>query len=268
MTQQTQSNPDPGQQQPAPGANGGGGAAAPWFPDTHKEFVESKGWKAPGDVLDSYANLEKLIGAEKAGRTVVLPKDANDVEGRKAFFAKIGVPDTPDAYELPVPAGEGAEFAKTAAQWFHANGVPKAAAQAIAEQWNGFMEKLVTEEQQKAQVASAQQLDKLKTEWGPEFDKRAEYARRFLKEAGWDDSKVAKYEQAFGTAEMLRDFYQWGSKLGEPDFVTGNPQGFTPQKAAVQAKINELRQKRIAGQVTDAQFHAEMSVLGPQLEAA
>lgn len=268
MTQQTQSNPDPGQQQPAPGANGGGGAAAPWFPDTHKEFVESKGWKAPGDVLDSYANLEKLIGAEKAGRTVVLPKDANDVEGRKAFFAKIGVPDTPDAYELPAPKGDGGEFAKTAAQWFHANGVPKAAAQAIAEQWNGFMEKLVADDQQAAQVQSAQALDKLKGEWGGEFDKRAEFARRFLKEAGWDDSKVAKYEQAFGTAEMLRDFYQWGSKLGEPDFVTGNPQGFTPQKAAVQAKINELRQKRIAGQVTDAQFHAEMSVLGPQLEAA
>lgn len=266
MTTATPNNPDPGQQQG--GAPAGGGAAAPWFPDTHKDFVESKGWKGAGDVLDSYANLEKLVGAEKAGRTVVLPKDANDVEGRKAFFAKIGVPDTPDAYELPAPKGDGGEFAKTAAQWFHANGVPKAAAQAIAEQWNGFMEKLVADDQAAAQATSAQALDKLKTEWGGEFDKRAEFARRFLKEAGWDDAKVSKYEQAFGTAEMLRDFYQWGSKLGEPDFVTGNPQGFVPQKAAVQAKVNELRQKRIAGQITEAQFHAEMSVLGPQLSAA
>ena len=269
MTDPAQPNNSPPPSTPPGSPPPGATPPAAWYPEPHKDYVESKGWKTPADALDSYVNLEKLIGAEKAGRTVVLPKDANDVEGRKAFLAKIGVPDTADAYELPVPAGEGAEFAKTAASWFHENGVPKAAAQAIAQQWNAFVEQQVKADQDAAAAASAEELGKLKGEWGPEFDKRAEYARRFLTAAGWDAEKMQKYEQAFGTATMLKDFYQWGTKIGEPDFATGGSSGgFTPQKAAVQKQIDEVRQKRIANQITEAQFFAEMSVLGPKLDAA
>ena len=72
-----------------------------WHGDSHKDFVAGKGWKTGDDAITGYQNLEKLIGAEKAGRSVVLPKDENDVEGNKAFRAKLGVPEKVDGYAIP-----------------------------------------------------------------------------------------------------------------------------------------------------------------------
>ncbi len=233
----------------------GGASTAPWFPDAQKAYVEGKGWKSPADVLTSYTALETLMGADKAGRTVVLPKDANDTEGMKLFRAKLGVPESPDKYELPAPPGEGgANLIKEASGWFHEAGIPKTAAQAITAKWNTHIEGLIKAAQDKAKGESHAQLEALKAEWGQSFDKNAEFARRFLKAAGWDDAKMAAYEATFGTAVMLKDFFQWGA--------------FAPAKAQIQQKIDELRAKRIANAITEKEFHAQMSVLGPQLEAA
>lgn len=251
-------------------AAAGSGAAAPWYPDTAKALVEGKGWKSPADAITSYTALETLMGADKAGRTVVMPKDATDVEGTKLFRARLGVPESADKYELPAPSGQGgAEMIKEASGWFHEAGIPKSAAQAITAKWNSHIEGLIKAGQDKAQGESAAQLDKLKGEWGQEFDKNAEYARRFLKAAGWDDAKMAQYEATFGTATMLKDFHQWGTKIGEHGFVAGEGKGgFTPARQAIQQKIDDLRTRRIAGGVSDKDFNAQMSVLGPQLEAA
>ncbi|HQQ71498.1 MAG TPA: hypothetical protein PLL92_14465, partial [Alicycliphilus sp.] len=83
------------------GAGDAGGNPAPWFSSFQdagvKSWAESKGFKDPETAVASAWNLEKLIGADRNGRTVVLPKYDKDVEGIKAFRAKLGVPDSPDA---------------------------------------------------------------------------------------------------------------------------------------------------------------------------
>lgn len=256
-----QSNPDGG---------AGGGGAAPWFGEAHKGFVESKGWKTPDDAITSYANLEKLIGADRAGRTIVMPKDDKDVEGLKAFRAKLGVPEKDEEYQLPFPEGDSGEFSKVAAKWFHAHGVPKSAAQAIAKEWNGYFEQMMKAEGDRLKNESETQLNALKGEWGQDFDKRAELARRFLRASGWDDAKVQRYEQAFGTASMLKDFYGWGSKTGEHESAEGERGGggFGMTPASAREKLEELRQQRIAGSISDKDFHAQMEKLAPIASAA
>lgn len=252
-------------------ANGAASAAAnqAWYPEAEKDYVTNKGWKAPADLLTGYKSLETVFGADKAGRTVILPKDDKDVEGIKAYRAKLGVPESADKYELPAPPGEGGpNLIKEASAWFHEAGIPKSAAQAITTKWNAHIEGLVKAAETAAQVESHSQLEKLKGEWGQEFDAKSEYARRFLKAAGWDDAKMATYERTFGTATMLKDFYQWGSKVGEPGFSGGSSTTFGITKDAVQRQFKELQDKRIANQVTEKEYHAQMAILGPQMEAA
>ena len=244
-------------------------ANAPWYKSEAKDYVSNKGWKSPDEVIGSYQSLESLYGADKAGRTVILPKDDKDLEGIKAFRAKLGVPESADKYELPAPQGQGGgDLIKEASIWFHEAGIPKPAAQKITERWNAHIEKLVKDKELADQVESRAQLEKLQQEWGQEFEVKAEYARRFLKAAGWDDAKMALYESTFGTATMLKDFFQWGSKVGEPGFASGQQQNFAPNKSQVMAKMKELRDLRIANQITDKEFHAQMAILGPQSEAA
>jgi hypothetical protein len=242
----------------AAGAPAAGASNADWFPAEHKDYVANKGWKNPADVLTSAINLEKLIGADKAGRTVVLPKDDKDAEGIKAFRAKLGVPEKPEEYELPLAEGDKGEFAKTVAGWFHAQGVPKSAAQAIAKQWNEHIGGIVKAEQDAAKIESEKQLGTLKGEWGGDFEKNSEFARRFLRASGWDDAKVALYEQTFGTAAMLKDFHAFGSKFQESPLAGGQGGGgsFTISKQAAQTKLEEIRKARMAGTITDQEWKA------------
>ena len=46
-----------------------------WYsglPEETRGMVEIKGWKGPEDAIQSYANLEKMLGADKAGRGLVI----------------------------------------------------------------------------------------------------------------------------------------------------------------------------------------------------
>jgi hypothetical protein len=234
------------------------------LPDAHKGFVENKGWKSPADAVESFVNLEKLFGADKAGRTAVLPKDENDAEGRKAFYAKIGVPDSADAYELPLPDGDDGSFAKTASGWFHQHGVPKAAAQGIAKAWNEHISKLVADGEAAEKQASEHAANEVRASWGPEAAKKEEHARRAFRHVFGED-KLATYEKALGTAEFLKMAALVGEKIAEPGFAGegGGGGSFSMQPSVAKARIEELRTKRLANQISEKEFFAEMERLGP-----
>ena len=266
-----------GTQGAAGGAGGAGGdgqgAPAPFFagfqsPDA-KAWAEAKGFKDPEALAVSGMNLEKLLGADRAGRTVVLPKDENDVEGRKAFLAKLGVPDTADGYSLPVPEGGSPEFAKTAADWFHKAGVPPQAARAVSEAWNGYMQKMMADADAAAQVESQKALDAVKGEWGEKFGENSEIARRYVKVSGLNEEQLAAVEQALGTATFLKTFHKLGTQLGEASFATGDGQGggFNAANAQVRQQLNDLRMQRIEGKITQDQFLAASEALNAKMVA-
>ena len=73
-----------------------------------RTYAESKGWKGdtpPDALLSSYKNLEKVWGADKAGRALMLPKDANDTAALDAIYDKLGRPADPSGYEITLPEG-------------------------------------------------------------------------------------------------------------------------------------------------------------------
>lgn len=249
----------------AANGGGGGGATPPWYgAETNKALVEAKGFKTVDDVFTAYTNTEKLIGHEKAGRTIVLPKDDKDVEGIKAYRARIGVPESADKYELPVPDGDKGEFAKLASNWLHDSGIPKEAGQKLAKSWNDYVAKTLAEGQTALKAEMDKQLDGLKGEWGDKFDEKSEHARRFMKAAGFTEEETKVYEEAFGTAAMLKRWSSIGSKLGESGFVAGDGGGtVTVSKSVAQAKVQQLNADRIAGKIDEKSFHSEMDKYGP-----
>jgi hypothetical protein len=253
--------PDPVTTPPNNGTPPGGAANEPWFPKERADYVTNKGWKNPGELLESYTNLETLLGAEKAGRTLVMPKDDKDLEGHKAFRAKLGVPESADKYEIPVPENDSGEFLKVAAGWFHELGIPKAAAQGLAGKWNEYWAGAAKQLDEQMVAESNKQMDALKMEWGGEFDKKSAFARDFLKHSGWSDDKVTQYEKTFGTGAMLKDFYAWGSKVQEPGFAGAANQGsggggVTITKDVAKAKYTEIQANRMSGAITDKEWQS------------
>jgi hypothetical protein len=224
-----------------------GGAAKPWYGEVAPEiktWVDGKAYKDPSTALAAHMAAEKLIGLP-ADRVIKLPEKADDAAGWSEVWNRMGRPEKPEGYELPTPEGQGREFADTAAKWFHAAGVPKSAAQAIAKEWNTFLAAEVAKAEDADQRKSAAELATLRTQWGAAAGEREELARRglqaFGKQAGMDDADLIKLENSIGTVKMLKLFSEIGKLTAESSFRGGNQQSFTLTKEEANAKIAQLR---------------------------
>lgn len=240
---------------PAPAATGGD----PWYtgianPEA-RTWAEAKGFKDPLSAVESAYNLEKLLGFDRAGRTIVVPGEHATPEELKAFHAKIGVPDSPDGYGLKLPDGETDDgFMKQAAQWMHQAAVPAGAAQKLAEQWNSYMTQAKQQADQQFAATSASDMQAWQAEQGAALTQNLELARRataqFLPEklsVGGDEidrgEALNRIERAIGTANMMKLFAGIGSGLSEHKVLQGDGGGvMTPAQA--QQRMTELKSNK------------------------
>lgn len=91
----------------------------------HREALEK--FKDPGELGKSYLELQK-----KMGTAVNIPADG-DEEGWRAFNAKMGCPDAPEKYELPITEGvpQDEDFRGKMAQVMFENGMSQKMAAAL-----------------------------------------------------------------------------------------------------------------------------------------
>lgn len=222
-------------------------ADAPWYSGIQDEglrgFAELKGWKDPAAAIDSYRNLEKLRGVPE-NELARIPK-ADDADGWKAFYSKLGRPENAAGYELPIPDGDDGAFAKTAAEWFHEAGLTPAQAKMLAGKNNEYIQSQVQAYNEQVAQQQEQELSQLKGEWGQAFDQNTEIARRAAKQFGINEDQMSKLEDSLGTKGLLQFFHNIGSKIGEhPMQGGGNDSGFKLSPAAAKERINQLMQDR------------------------
>lgn len=234
---------------PAAGDTGApaGGTPQAWdagFDEGTRGFIQTKGWKGPADVLGSYQNLEKLLGADKAGRAIVPPKDDAAPEEWAAFYGKLGRPESADGYKLPVPDGDKGDFAKVASSWFHDAGLTAKQAETLAAKWNEHMGGM----QQSQEAAFAQQTvvdeQDLRKEWGAQFEANAELARRARRESGLSDDEGKAIERAIGLGKAAKVFAFLGKQFAEAPMKGGEGASrgtFGTNPADAKARISALR---------------------------
>lgn len=136
------------------------------------------------------------------------------------------VPDTAEGYELPLPEGADGEFAKTAAEWFKEEGIPKGQAQKLAEKWNEYAAKYQQQQAEAEQAAAAQRAEQdkadqasLKKEWGDKYDANVELGRRAVRQFEVSADVLSAIEEKVGYAGLLKMFSKIGAGLGEDQAV-------------------------------------------------
>ena len=228
-----------------------------------KGWLQNKNYPDVDSALKAHWGLERLMGADKAGRTVMLPKDDNDADGWKALTAKLGVPEKADDYKLPMPDGVDDGFAKKAASWFHEAGVPPRQATKIAEAWNNWVKEQVDTGAAAERAESDKQMQALQKEWGKDFDAKKELAQRgyraFAKQFGLDDNAaLERMESVLGAANMTKFFTGLGSLDSEHSFAgSDKPGGFGLSAGEAQKRVDEITAKRTAGEINDHQWRKE-----------
>lgn len=213
-------------------------------------WAEAKGFKDPLAVAESAYNLEKLMGFDKAGKTIVVPDENATPEQLSAFRAKMGVPDKADGYKIEVPEGAPPEFAKEAANWFHEAGIPAKAAEALTAKWNeytaaqakAFDEKFVTDSSAEYTAWEKDQGAALKQNL--ELFKRA--ASQFIPAATPQEraEMVSNIERAIGTGNFMKMMSSIGQGLAEHKSVGPGDGGGVLTPAQASQRIAELKSNK------------------------
>lgn len=223
------------------------GAAPAWYAGADElttGYIQNKGWKSPVEAVQSYQNLEKVLGADRAGRTVVLPGENAQAAEIEAFYTKLGRPAEAKAYKIDVPQGVAPDFAETAKGWFFEQGLTAKQAEGISAKWTEHIGKM-TAEQQTAQ-AEALRADeaKLRAEWGAAFDQNRALAGQVQQKVGISGEEVDKIASVIGLKRTIEMLHNIGKRTGEADFITGSGRATDPNAAMTpaqaKAKIKEL----------------------------
>jgi hypothetical protein len=223
----------------------GGQEQSSWyqeFPEEVRGLVETKGWKSPVDAIQSYTNLEKLMGADKAGRGLVLPKEDADPSEWGQVYDRLGRPESPDGYDLPIPEGADSEFANEAKGKFHELGLTSKQAAQLTEWFNDRSMGAMSQQEEQQVQSSEAQMQELQKEWGKEFDSNIEAGRRAARQFGVQEDVLTKMENALGTKDMLKFFSNIGKGMGEDAYVEGGGTGqFGVSPEAARVQINRLK---------------------------
>jgi hypothetical protein len=195
-------------------ANGGDAAGGEGGDDWRAAIADEK----LRDHAGRFASVQDLVKAHQdlrkqlSGAIVPPGKDATD-EQVKAYREKMGIPETPDAYEFDLP--EGAEqteadkaFEGEMRKALHEAGVPASAAKAVGTAFMGYIQQ--QQEAQTAQDTEYQQQAEaaLRKTWGKDYDANVQYA-------GEADNRM--FDGQLGQLELKS-----GQLLGShPDFLKG-----------------------------------------------
>lgn len=215
-----------------------------------KTWAEAKAFPDAESVASSAWNLEKLIGHDKAGRTIVMPGDSATPEEITAYRAKLGVPESADGYQLPIPEGQDPAFSKTAAEWFHDAGVTPKSAEQIATKWNEFQ----ANQMQAMEAKRAEQSNSEFKEWesaqGSALAQNLELGKRAVRQFGLDakgeDGLTVsdKIENAIGTKAYMEFIAKMGTGLGEHKMLQGGETSGMMTPVQAQDKIGALSRDR------------------------
>lgn len=206
--------------------------------DDSKGLIEVKGWKGPKDAIDSYRNLERLVGSERIAK----PKDENDKAGWDKVFNALGRPDNADGYKIAPAEGADPAFAKTMAEAFHEAGLSLKQAQLLAGKYQEFATGVTAEAQQAADAKSEQEMTAFRNELGAKYDETIEAIRRVVKADGLTPDELTAVEMALGTGRFLRVFAKRAGEVLEDKGPEGTLRpSMTLTPAGAKAKIAELQ---------------------------
>lgn len=241
------------------GGGGGGGPSAPapaeggdWTANLSEDlrgYVGNKGFEGPEQVVDSYRNLEKLMGAPE-DRLVKLP-DNDDTEGWSRVYNKLGRPADPKEYDLgdTVTDENFGEWYRSVA---HELGMTQGQAKALVDKMTERGNEIQAQETMDARERAQETEKELRTEWGAAYEENLAKIDRAATELGMSNDQLSALREAMGPAEAMRFVYGLGQKMGEDVFVDGGDG--TGSKGTLGAMTPEQAQSRIKQLSKDADF--------------
>jgi hypothetical protein len=264
---------------PAGGGAGNGQPEGFWKNWTAPEQKETRDWIANKNYADPFTLAKTAQGLEKEAATlrsavslkgyptdkvdpatgVVTKADENSV---KAWRATMGVPETADKYEIPIPsANPYPQFAQFLKEGLLDANVPAAMAPRLAQAYEAAVTKMETQLRAQEDSTSKAALLELERAWGPNYQERVALAGRgkewLAKEVGGlNDMQLRSLEAILGTDKFMSAMWKFGAGNKEPSFAGSgaSPSTFGNNASAAQSELDQITADRSAGKINDFQW--------------
>lgn len=196
-------------------------------------------FKDAGGLAKSYLSASKMVGADK----IPVPGQHATDEDWSNVFKKLGLPESPDKYELQLPDNVKADdpLLKAFKDTAHKQGIlPKQA----KELFGWFLESAKTSQQtaQNAQLAkTAEGISGLQKQWGEAYKQEVSVAQAGLKalDPTGELSKMVRESGMGNDPTFIKLMNTYGKTLGEAA-ISGAGGGSAMTPAQVQSKIDSM----------------------------
>lgn len=213
------------------------------IPEEYKQEKALSNFNNMEDLLKSYLHAQKMVGANK----IAVPNKMATEDDWKEVFKKLGAPEKPEDYKYSFKEDEiNPEQLKSFNETAHKLGLlPKQAESLI----KFYQEMNSVGEQSKLQTAQAKQLEAeslLKKEFGAEYGKRLDQAKRLASETFGKDllnNTILQDGSRLGdNVEIIRAFTMLADKLSEDEIVKGDDVGYMTA-GQIEKEISQLTEE-------------------------
>ncbi|PTR07872.1 hypothetical protein C8K11_11383 [Novosphingobium sp. GV055] len=195
-------------------------------------WLANKKFATPAALVDAYRQTERAFHT-------AIPGENDPAERWDAFYKRVGRPDSPDGYDVAAPDGfeSNPEFTGRFKETAHKMGLSAKQATGMVEWYN--QEALAT--LQAEANATREQQQALRAEWGADFNKNIEIARRGMQVLGIDNATLDGMGRGIGVDQALKIMAKLGTMTSE-DMLRGggNTPGFTVSEETAQAELDSF----------------------------
>lgn len=234
------------------------------FPDIKAAIKSQRELETNVATLRAAANLKAYPTATTNPDGTVKPADALAL---KAWDTTMGVPESPDKYDLAMPADSAyPQFKTYLADELHKAHVPASMANQLSKGYEAAVTRMLTELKTEENTRSAATLLELERDWGANYKERVAFAARgkewLAKEAGGlDDLQLRSMESSMGTAKFMTAMWKMGMGNREASYAggTNQPGTFGNSAATAQVELDQIMADRTANKITDFQWRTVSS---------
>ena len=213
------------------------------IPEGFKEEKALDNFNNMEDFVKSYLHAQKLVGADK----IPVPNKHATDEDWNEVFKRLGAPQNPDDYKYNIKDQEldqtqVKEFNKAA----HQLGLLPKQAEGLIKFYNEMNGNIASSQEETAAQAQLQTETELKKEYGPQFSKRLDQAKKLavnsLGSEFLENTYLKDGSRLGDNIKVIKAFSELADKLSEDEIIKGDGSEYMTAKD-IEKEINELTQE-------------------------
>ena len=197
------------------------------IPEEYRGEKSLSNFKDMNDFVKSYLSAQKIVGADK----IPVPNKFATEEDWKAVFNKLGAPEKPEDYKYNFKEGEvDQELLSTFNQQAHKLGLLPQQAESLIKFYNDMNEGSSVQAEEKAAQTRLHTENELKKEFGPQYVKRLDQAKRLASSTLGNDflenTLLADGSRLGDNLNVVKAFSDLAEKLSEDEVVIGDSSSY------------------------------------------